>query len=262
VFDYSRFEAEQIFIQYSKFALATFFLQAHAMPALPMMKITKVERMNLFLMDIDGALVDSEHVGQECYTQAVQDVLGIHIDTDWSQYKNVTDAGVLDEIIIKYQVNKSRSLIHRQVENRYLALITAYLAEHPTEVCQIQGAKDFIEQMRERKDTHIAIATGGWESAAKLKLRAVGIDVSNMTFASASDAMSRTEIMALAAFRAKQDSGVTFDRRVFFGDGEWNKYASQELGYDFVAVGNNVQHHNHIPNLVHYQAAFSQLALQ
>ncbi|MCW8329830.1 HAD family hydrolase [Photobacterium sp. SDRW27] len=217
--------------------------------------------MNLFLIDIDGALVDSEHIGVECYTQAVQDVLGIHVDADWSQYKNVTDAGVLDEIITKHQISESRSLIHRQVESRYLALINSYLAEHPTEVTQLQGAKDFIEQMRERKDTHLAIATGGWESAAKLKLRAAGIDVSNMTFASSSDAMSRTEIMALAAFRAKQDSGVTFDRRVFFGDGEWNKHASQELGYDFVAVGNNVRHHNHIPNLGYFEAVFSQLAL-
>lgn len=218
--------------------------------------------MNLFLIDIDGALVDSVNVDLKCYTQAVQDVLGIHIDADWTQYQNVTDSGVLDEIITKHEVTASRSLIHRQVESRFLLLIQEYLAENPTEVSQIQGAKDFIEQMREREDTHLAIATGGWESAAKLKLRAAGIDVSNMTFASSSDAMSRTEIMALAAFRAKQDSGVTFDRRVLFGHGTWNKHASQELGYDFVEVGNKVQHHHHIPNLVHYQAAFSQLALQ
>ena len=218
--------------------------------------------MNLFLIDIDGALVDSETVDLECYTQAVQDVLGIHIDADWSQYQNVTDSGVLDEIITKHQITASRSLIHRQVESRYLLLIRDYLAKHPTDVSQIQGAKEFIEQMRSREDTHVAIATGGWESAAKLKLRAAGIDITNMTFASSSDAMSRTEIMALAAFRAKQDSGVTFDRRVLFGHGVWNKHASQELGYDFVEVGNNGQHHHHIPNLVHYQAAFSQLALQ
>lgn len=218
--------------------------------------------MNLFLIDIDGALVDSEHLGAECYTKAVQDVLGIHIDADWSSYNNVTDAGVLDEVITRHQICESRSLIHRQVERHYLELIRNYMAQHPAEPCQIQGAREFIEQMCARKDTHVAIATGGWESAARLKLRAAGIDVSNITFASSSDAVSRTEIMALAAFRAKQDSGLTFDRRVVFGNGEWNKNASSELGYDFVAVGDSVKHHCHIPNLVHYQAAFSQLALQ
>ncbi|GAB3524513.1 HAD hydrolase-like protein [Photobacterium alginatilyticum] len=218
--------------------------------------------MNLFLIDIDGALVDSESVDMKCYTQAVQDVLGIHIEEDWSHYRNVTDSGVLDEIITKHKITDSRSLIHRQVEARYLQLIQDYLAKNPSEVSQIQGAKDFIDQMREREDTHVAIATGGWESAAKLKLRAAGIDIANMTFASSSDAMSRTEIMALAAFRAKQDSGATFQRRVLFGHGTWNKHASQELGYDFVEVGDKGQHHHHIPNLVHYQAAFSQLALQ
>lgn len=218
--------------------------------------------MNLFLIDIDSTLVDSEQLGAECYTQAVRDVMGIHIDADWSTYNNVTDAGVLDEIIIRFQIKENRSLIHRQVEKRYLELIKEHLGEKPAEISQIQGAREFIEQMRQREDTHVAIATGGWESAARLKLRAAGIDVSDMTFTSSSDAMSRTEIMALAAFRAKQDSGMSFDRRVVFGNGEWNKNASMELGYDFVAVGNSVQHHNHIPDLIHYQAAFSQLALQ
>lgn len=94
-----------------------------------------------------------------------------------------------------------------------------------------------------------------------MMLRAAGIDISNVTFASSSDALSRTEIMALAAFRAKQDSGVVFDRRVVFANGERSKNASQELGYDYVEVGNVSGNHPHIPNLAHYQAAFSRLAL-
>ncbi|WP_299021854.1 HAD family hydrolase [uncultured Photobacterium sp.] len=217
--------------------------------------------MNLFLMDIDGTLVDCESVDTKCYSRAIKDVLGVDVDADWSHYQNVTESGVLDEILARNEVIANRLLIHRQVEKRYLERLREFLATHPAELNQVQGAKDFIEQMKERDDTYLAIATGGWESVAKLKLRAVGIDVSNITFASSSDAMSRTEIMALAAFRAKQDTGFSFKRRVFFGHGEWNKFASQELGYDFVAVGENTQHHTHIPNLVHYQAAFSQLSI-
>ncbi|PSW21523.1 haloacid dehalogenase-like hydrolase [Photobacterium sanctipauli] len=218
--------------------------------------------MNLFLIDIDGALVDSENVDLSCYVRAVHDVLGIDMDTDLSHYSNLTDAGVLDELIAQHQVSESRSLIHRKVEQRYLALISEALKNNPEDVSMVQGAQDFIAKMRERDDTHIAIATGGWESAAKLKLRAAGIDVDNVTFTSSSDAMSRTEIMALAAFRAKQDSGYTFDRRVVFGHGERNKHASQELGYEYVEVGVEADHHTHIPNLAHYKAAFSQLSLQ
>ncbi|MEJ2762900.1 haloacid dehalogenase-like hydrolase [Photobacterium sp. MCCC 1A19761] len=218
--------------------------------------------MNLFLIDIDGVLVESDHADLQCYSQAIEDVVGIQIHTDWPQYQNVTDAGILDDVIQRHHVAANRSLIHRQVESRYLALLREYVTAHPTAFTAAQGAEAFVAQMRERENTHVAVATGNWAAVAELKLRAAGIALAGMTLATSSDAVSRTEIMALAAFRAKQDSGATFARRVFFGNGSWNKHAAQELGYDFVEVGQAKQHRHHIPNMVHFKAAFSQLALQ
>ncbi|OAN18090.1 hydrolase, haloacid dehalogenase-like family protein [Photobacterium jeanii] len=218
--------------------------------------------MNLFLLDVDGTLVNSKVLDQRCLTQAISDVLGVTIDPDWSHYQNVTDSGVLDEILSKHQIDESRSLVHRKVEARYLELVRTEMATHPHAEYQIEGAKEFVSHLAQRADTHVAIATGGWESVAKLKLRTVGIDTSSLTFASSSDAISRTEIMALATFRAKQDSGAVFERRVVIGDGEWNRNASRELGYDFVAVGHQVDHHTQLTNMTHYQSVFSQLALQ
>ncbi|MDV5168593.1 HAD hydrolase-like protein [Photobacterium rosenbergii] len=216
---------------------------------------------NLFLLDIDGALVDSKNLELDCYVIAVKDVLGIEMDTDLSHYSNLTDAGVLDELIARHGISESRSLIHRKVEHRYSELVQQAIKESPETVSEVMGAKAFLDQMQDQQDTHIAIATSSWASTAKMMLRAAGIDISNVTFASSSDVLSRTEIMALAAFRAKQDSGVVFDRRVVFANGERNKNASQELGYDYVEVGNVSGNHPHIPNLTHYQAAFSRLAL-
>ena len=217
--------------------------------------------MNLFLIDSDGALVNSEKIDLRCYAQAVREVLGIEMDTDLSHYANLTDAGILDAIIAEHDITESRSLVHRKVEQRYLTLMGDALRSHPDFVRAIQGAQDFLSEARSREDTHIAIATGGWESAAKLKLRAAGIDVSDVTFTSSSDALSRTEIMALAAFRAKQDSGYVFKRRIVFGHGERNKHASQELGYEYVEVGATQGNHTHIPDLAHYQAVLSRLSL-
>ncbi len=61
---------------------------------------------------------------------------GIHIEADWSRYQNVTDSGVLDEIITKHQITASRSLIHRQVESRYLQLIRGGLFGKTPDGCQ------------------------------------------------------------------------------------------------------------------------------
>ncbi|UTV26550.1 HAD family hydrolase [Photobacterium atrarenae] len=218
--------------------------------------------MNLFLIDIDGVLVESDATALHCYSQAIEDVIGIQIHTDWPQYQNVTDAGILDEVIQLHHVTANRSLIHRQVESRYLALLREHVAANSSAFTQAQGATSFVEQMQARADTHVAIATGNWATVAALKLRAAGVALDRMSLTTASDASSRTEIMALAAFRAKQDSGATFARRVFFGHHSWNKHAAQELGYDFVEVGQAKQHRHHIPNMVHFKAAFSQLALQ
>lgn len=222
--------------------------------------------MNLFLIDIDGALVKSDSVDLDCYSKAVEDVLGFRpefeSDDELAHYKSLTDAGRLDELMMKYQIRESRTLVHRKVESCYLARLNAAMGDKPQALVVSPGAQDFLTNIRKRKDTYVAIATGAWESVARLKLRAAGLDIANMTMASSSDALNRTEIMALAAFRSKQDSGQVFSRRVVFGQGTQSRHASQELGYDFVEVGGGTYSRNHIPNLAHYQAVYSQLSLQ
>ena len=46
--------------------------------------------------------------------------------------------------------------------------------------------------------------------------------------------------MQLAARRAMQ--GTAFGRATYFGDGAWDRRASEQLGYDFIAVGKAVAH--------------------
>lgn len=215
--------------------------------------------MNLLLVDVDGALVNAQGIDMSCFLQAIEDVLHITLDKSRYQEKGVTDSAMLDDILRQFPVETSRSIIHRQVEQKYLDYLADKLTSLPAETVLSKGAREFLELMGTRQDTHVAITSGGWAAVSRMKLKAVGIDVSKMTFASSSDAPSRTEIMALAAFRAKQDSGMTFKRRIVFAEGEWNQRASQELGYDFVAVGKKLSHHTHIPSLSYYQAALSRL---
>lgn len=96
---------------------------------------------NLFLLDIDGALVDSKNLELNCYVKAVKDVLGIEMDTDLSHYSNLTDAGVLDELIAKHGISESRSLIHRKVESRYSELVQQAIKDSPETVSEVMGAK-------------------------------------------------------------------------------------------------------------------------
>ena len=58
--------------------------------------------------------------------------------------------------------------------------------------------------------------------------------------ATASDATERETIMLIAQQRALQGRQAT--ARTYFGDGAWDKRASRNLGYDFIAIGRRVDH--------------------
>ena len=84
-----------------------------------------------------------------------------------------------------------------------------------------------VERLRDLPNVRVAIATGGWQPTALLKLAHVGIGVEQLGFASSSDARARTEIMQLAAERAMQ--GKAHLRATYFGDGAWDRRASAAL---------------------------------
>ena len=54
-------------------------------------------------------------------------------------------------------------------------------------------------------------------------------------------------------------AGRKANRRAYFGDGGWDKRASEELGYDFIAIGDKVQHHAQYPDFRRGKAILSRL---
>ncbi|CZF78576.1 haloacid dehalogenase-like hydrolase [Grimontia celer] len=217
--------------------------------------------MNLFMLDVDGTLIDSYDFDSDCFRSAVEEVVGIELTDDWGAFTNVTDVGILEELIEQQGMRQERMRILREVKALFLQKLREYISSNKNDLTATPGAIEFVNDMKAHPNVVLAIATGGWEESAKMKLSAAGFDVTGVSFASCSDAMTRSEIMALAAFRAKQDTGAVFTRRVYFGDGEWDKMATSTLGYEFVAVGTKVQHHTRIPNFVHYDAIFGKLGL-
>ena len=63
--------------------------------------------MHLVMFDIDGTLVHSYDFDEECYVEAVEEVLGCAVNSDWSKYQHVTDSGILDEIIHNQNLKSS-----------------------------------------------------------------------------------------------------------------------------------------------------------
>jgi beta-phosphoglucomutase-like phosphatase (HAD superfamily) len=197
---------------------------------------------HLVMFDIDGTLVDSARVDSQLYVRAVRETLGgdVYIDETWRPYAHVTDSGILDEILVQHRFPEPLDPVRSEVKRRFIELVRGHFNGNSSVVREIRGATALLEALRARSDVRIAIATGGWAETALMKLAAIGVSVEGIGFASSSDAHARTKIMELAAERALR--GVVPATRTYLGDGAWDKRASAELGFRFIAIGRALEH--------------------
>lgn len=216
--------------------------------------------MHVVCFDIDGTLVSSVGFDGDLYRETIREVLGVDLDTDWSRYRNVSDSGILAEILENFSdVDAAgRNRLARDVQVSFVKRTKRYAEENPHLIQEIPGALKLVETLRKSPKVRVCIATGGWAETAAIKLRAIGLEPNGIAMATGSDAVRRTDIMRLAESRAIQ-GGVT--RRTYFGDGVWDKRAAGELGYDFVAVGSGVNNHVSFADLQDIEAILVQLGV-
>jgi beta-phosphoglucomutase-like phosphatase (HAD superfamily) len=212
--------------------------------------------MHLVMFDIDGTLVQSYDFDSECYQLAILDVLGIKIDADWTQYQNVTDSGILSEIIEKQSLQDDHQIFFDDVKKQFIRRVKNHIASH--EVLAVEGAANLLSQLDERQDVAISLATGGWSETARLKLEAAGINHHGIPLSSSCDHYSRIEIMRIAEALSGEHA---FKSKTYFGDGPWDQKASQTLGYNFVAVGDRTNHPKKILDYTDVQLVFRYIGL-
>lgn len=209
------------------------------------------------MFDIDGTLVESFKFDEACYLDAVERELGELLDSDWSKYPHVTDAGILDYHLEKTNRCVDRLDIHQRVKSAFVNNIKAHLAHSPAN--EIKGAAACIAFLKAQSNVSLSIATGGWAETARLKLESAGIDIAGIPLASSNDFASRTEIMSLAMKKSKVADIATVS---YFGDAEWDKRACESLGIDFVLVGNRIEHSQSISDFSSIETVCSLIDLK
>jgi beta-phosphoglucomutase-like phosphatase (HAD superfamily) len=197
--------------------------------------------VHLVLFDIDGTLVNSYDFDSECFQSAVHDVIGVPISQNWSDYRHVTDSGILNQIIDEHGLGQDRTQITHLVKEKFLLNISDYLSEHG--VSPIAGAREFLAQLIKRTNVMVAFATGGWQESAIMKLEAAGLHFPSVPIASSSDHYRRMDIMKTAELRA---GTAPYKTKTYFGDAPWDLKASSALGYNFILVGNRIEYQKSI----------------
>ena len=187
--------------------------------------------MEAIILDIDGTLVDSMGVDPVLYFSSIERVLGPVDLRDLDDYEHVTDSGILGQILEENGYSEVDEII-ASVKSVFLEGLNTHIEEIGS-FPAIDGAMQFVEQLRRSADTRIAIATGCWRESALLKLQTTGFDVEGIPLATSDDSPSRVDIMRSALEKIGGDTGAV----TYFGDAEWDQRACRDLGWNFVAVG-------------------------
>ena len=193
----------------------------------------------LALFDVDGTLIESMEFDADCYVEAVRQVLGVEqVDTDWSHYHDVTDAGILAEI---YRMNFRREIGRvpaREVKESFVRIIKSRLKSENIKLKPLPGAGEALQALKQSDRWAVALATGGWRESAEVKLRNAGLAAGDLPIFSAKDSISRPGIINLAvrAMR-KREKTKRFEKVVYVGDGAWDVWAAREMKIAFVGVG-------------------------
>ena len=215
--------------------------------------------MHLIMFDVDGTLVDSTGFDETCFLKTAEFLFGFQISSDWDSYEYATDTGILNEIFDRYKIPGDRITLIQKFRNIFFELISEHIYSNPDCINEIKGAADFIKDLAQRENCRVAIATGGWEDTAKLKLKAAGIDITGCSFASSSDHFSREGIMKAA--ESMSFNGTQFESRIYFGDAYWDKKACENMDYRFILVGNRIEHEEFVQDYSNKDGLFRMLGL-
>ncbi len=195
----------------------------------------------LVVFDIDGTLVQSIAVDEECFVRAFAEVLGIEdIDTDWARYDHVTDAGLTNQIVCERFGRRPRRAEVTAVRDRFVRLLREAVRT-AAGYRLVAGAPELLQRL-DCEGWAVALASGGWRESATIKLRAAALDLALLPGGFSEDGPSRESIVAAAVRRACEVHRCDpLDRIVCVGDGVWDLRTARQLGYAFIGVGSGAK---------------------
>ena len=198
----------------------------------------EIKLKRLFVLDIDGTLIDSTSVHQKAFLNAVSDLVGPVENTDWSSYLDHTDSGIFRDILKQ----KRLSPLDEKTVSSFDEKIEAFLNQHiiHSPLFEIDGAKKFLNLL-ESQNIPYCFATGSMRKAAILKLQTITSYPNLAVLTTANEFQTREEIVSEAITQAKQFFNVAdFDEIISVGDGIWDFRTAKNLNLKFWGIGNRL----------------------
>jgi len=203
---------------------------------LPVKREFIMKKTKLAIFDIDGTLTKTNEVDHICYVDTVQKFIDKQFLTfDADAFTHFTDSSILLELYQQYLNRLPNAEEEKVFKDYYFQALNRNLAEQPSYFQAIDGAPEVLHALS--GEWAVALATGCWVESAHIKLKGGGIDIGAHPLATASDAVTRQDIMLTAVERAKSLHKVDdFEHIVYLGDGLWDKRSCASLSMPFIGM--------------------------
>ncbi len=194
--------------------------------------------VKLFLFDIDGTILHTHGSGRRAVAYAVERVVGRPLSTEPISFSGKTDPLIFLELIDHYGLatNGDAHALADAMLAHYREKMRETLPTSKTTL--LSGVADLLDTLAGRDDAHLALLTGNVEDLAFLKLEQVGVHHHFSYGAFGSDSHHRPDLPAIAAARAREQTGHTFVGHdiVIIGDTEHDIRCGHGVGAFSVAV--------------------------
>lgn len=186
----------------------------------------------LAVFDIDGTLIDSTGLDDRCYLAALAEVFeidGAADGGDWDRFADVTDTGVLDELLRRTRGTPPSAAEIARFERAFVTALERQIAVLGIE--PIAGAGELLARLEADSGWTVAMATGGFRAAAETKLAAAGLAPAEVL--ATSDRLPQRSAIVLEAIGL---AGGEPAGTVLVGDAPWDARTAAELELPFVGV--------------------------
>lgn len=187
---------------------------------------------HLIVFDIDGTLTDSVQQHQKAFTETLFDIGVQELSASFKTFKNHTDSFIAKTI---YENDQQKPF----TKERRLAFEKGLYEKIQVEnIYEIAGAKKLIDTLENTPGYGVCFATGSLRRPAQHKLNSADIHFNDKLLVASDMIYEREQIVAQAIEQAKDYYKVSsFKRIISVGDGLWDLITAQNLGLDFIGIG-------------------------
>jgi phosphoglycolate phosphatase-like HAD superfamily hydrolase len=191
----------------------------------------------LILFDVDGTLIRTDGAGVRALNQGFLDIMGWENALGNFSPAGMTDMAIAHRAARWFRGSELTPEEMQQVFERYLEILPRELAQS-SGYRVLPGIQRFLEKYSLRGDILIGLGTGNLEKGAAIKLEHGGISDFFRFGGYGSDALDRTEVLAMGIKRGAALSGldILLERVVVIGDTPLDVEAGKQLGARTVAV--------------------------